>query len=750
MKAKVSRGEGARGAVDYILDQGPKATGDKRPEIVGGTCSATSAPGIAREIGSMKNLRPDAKRHVWHCSLALPAGERLDAEQWDQIARAHLENMGIDPDSRPWIAVRHGDTSHDHIHILTSRIGFDKQLWHGKWEARRAIESTQELEQRFGLTLTAGLGDANSERKQLTGNEIQQSARTGEAPARAVLQEIVAEALTGGPQSVLAFVERIEAAGAKAIPNIASTGKMNGFAFEYESIRFKASDLGKGYAWKNLIEKGVQYEQDRDSEALSAIRERAIKASDPEPERAAAAGGPDSGSDGSGEPESQPAPNGNSDPYGRRSRDVHRLSEGGDQRYGEPDPAISESAAVRIDQADESERSSEPERPTLEYPVEPDALDDFTDRLRVERDAWGDVADHIADHAAGVASETVADKSVVDLSTLRPDHRAKIEAWREQHDALQAPEYRLTLVPREHSGKPWVMGKKDDGEEFFTPEQVESMIPQLRGKNARGWDIYITPIDPENHYILIDDANKKALNQLINDGFKPCIIQKSSTDNHQVVIKIPKGDSPDEQKVANKLCADLNRQYGDLSLSGAVHPFRMAGFSNRKPGRRKTFTKVIEAAHRVCDLASRMLGKLRHSADQARDQAMQRLADLERQQRLEWIEKAGDDSDPIGLYRAEFKRQLGLAQSKNWALDDSALDYRTCKALLKIGMDRNSLKDAIREASPGLMDRHKNPDDYINRTISSAQSAFLKEQQAREAQRPVPGYDYNKDDDPRL
>jgi len=750
MKAKVSRGEGARGAVDYILDQGPKATSDKRPEIVGGTCSATSARGIAREIGSMKNLRPDAKRHVWHCSLALPAGDRLDADQWHDIARAHLENMGIDPDSRPWIAVRHQDTDHDHIHILTSRIGLDGALWHGKWEARRAIESTQALEQRFGLTLTAGLGDARDEPNlRLKSGEIQMSARTGEAAPKAVIFEVISEALKGGPQTVLSFVEKIEAAGVRVIPNIASTGKLNGFAFEYEGIRVKSGDIDR-FTWGKLQKKGIEYEQDRDSEALRSIKERATEADRPEPERAAKESGENRRKDGSGEPEPQPASERADDSAGRRSDSDDRRGEAGIERAGEPDPAGDEGSEVRSGSVGESERSSESERPAPQYPIEPDALDDFTDRLRVERDAWGDAASHVADHAAGLASETVADQPVADLRTLRPDHRVKVEAWREQHEALQAPEYRLTLVPRDHAGKPWVMGKKDDGEEFFTPEQVESLIPELRGKNARGWDIYITPIDPNNHYILIDDVNKKALNQLKQDGFKPCVIQKSSTDNHQAVIKIPKGESPEEQKVASRLCADLNKKYGDPHLSGAVHPFRMAGFSNRKPGRRKAFTKVIEAAHRVCGFASRMLGKLRRSADYEREQAIQQVADLERAQRLEWIEKSGDDSDPIGLYRSEFKRQLGLAQSKNWALDDSALDYRTCKALLKNGMDRDSLKTAISEASPGLMDRHKNPDDYISRTISSAQSGLMKEEQAREAQRHASVRDYNIDDEPWL
>ena len=120
MKAKVSRGSGAGGAARYILDEGELAVGDKGVEIVGGTCSGTTAEAVGREIGSMKNFRPDAKRHVWHCSLSLPPGEWMDSEKWRVVAEAHLKNMGLDPDSRFWIAVRHSDTDKDHIHILVN------------------------------------------------------------------------------------------------------------------------------------------------------------------------------------------------------------------------------------------------------------------------------------------------------------------------------------------------------------------------------------------------------------------------------------------------------------------------------------------------------------------------------------------------------------------------------------------------------------------------------------------------------
>jgi hypothetical protein len=44
---------------------------------------------------------------------------------------------------------------------------------------------------------------------------------------------------------LLTFIKRLEEAEVGWTANVASTGKMNGFSFEYRDIAFKASQLGK-------------------------------------------------------------------------------------------------------------------------------------------------------------------------------------------------------------------------------------------------------------------------------------------------------------------------------------------------------------------------------------------------------------------------------------------------------------------------------------------------------------------------
>ncbi|POE08678.1 relaxase, partial [Pectobacterium odoriferum] len=55
------------------------------------------------------------------------------------------------------------------------------------------------------------------------------------------------------------------------VPNIASTGKMNGFSFEYQGIAFKASQLGKCYSWSTLQDK-LDYQPERDNAFLFALK----------------------------------------------------------------------------------------------------------------------------------------------------------------------------------------------------------------------------------------------------------------------------------------------------------------------------------------------------------------------------------------------------------------------------------------------------------------------------------------------
>src|SRR5258706_11732322 len=129
MKANITRGGGFRGALNYVFDLAPEASHEKNAELVGGNMIGDNPMALAREFAVVRKLRPDIKKPVWHCSLALPKDERLPTEKWHEIARDFMGCMGFDIDKTPYVVVRHNDTEHDHVHIIASRIALDGSVW---------------------------------------------------------------------------------------------------------------------------------------------------------------------------------------------------------------------------------------------------------------------------------------------------------------------------------------------------------------------------------------------------------------------------------------------------------------------------------------------------------------------------------------------------------------------------------------------------------------------------------------------
>jgi len=270
MKPKVTRGRGFRGVLDYAFDEGAKATGDKSAELVGGTMSGTDPRMLAAEFGHTRRLRKDVTRPVWHCSLALPADDRLSSQRWEDVAADFMQRMGFPPDTQ-WIAVRHQDTDYDHIHIIASRVSLSGQVWYGQHEALNAITAAQELEREHGLTITQGLYGEAKPIASLTQGEVEMSLASGQEPPKQALQRLVAAA-AAGKLTVVEFADRLAAVGVCVLPNLASTGRLAGFSFEYQGVAFKGSKLGKAYGWPSLQKMGVTYVEDRDRAQLERLK----------------------------------------------------------------------------------------------------------------------------------------------------------------------------------------------------------------------------------------------------------------------------------------------------------------------------------------------------------------------------------------------------------------------------------------------------------------------------------------------
>ncbi|MNB80019.1 Relaxase/Mobilization nuclease domain protein [compost metagenome] len=266
----ISRGSGFGGMTKYGV---VNANGDLEGEIIGGNMSGTTAQELSKEFGLSRKLRPDVKKPVWHNSLRLPKGDKLEKDKWVKMANDYMKRMGFS-EAHQRVYILHDDEKGQHIHIIASRISLENKLYLGKNENLKSTRHIQKLERDYGLTQTTGPDKVRGnlvmpDTKRPTAGEAGKFKRTGETPERIALAKLIDTAMTDKP-SASAFAERLALAGVEVRANF-NKGTLNGFSFSLNGVPFKGSQLGKQYTGQGLAERGLTYVPDRDYAQLQAL-----------------------------------------------------------------------------------------------------------------------------------------------------------------------------------------------------------------------------------------------------------------------------------------------------------------------------------------------------------------------------------------------------------------------------------------------------------------------------------------------
>lgn len=280
---KIKRGKTFNGLISYLLK--PASHHKSDPYVVGDNVIESFAEALSAEFNATKLLRSDVSKPVWHNSLRLPAGESLPIHRWKLLADDYMKRMGFS-DTHLRAYVLHDDKDGQHIHIVASRIDATSgKLYLGKNENLISTRIIQDLEQDYQLTRTKGpkaslAAPSPKPKLKKSRNEMMIEKRTGELCPKGIIQNALNE-LLDTRQSITDFVQQLVAQNIRPIPNIASTGRMNGFSFEYNGIAFKASQLGKGYSW-SALQSRIDYQPERDNaflfELKASVRETSVSA----------------------------------------------------------------------------------------------------------------------------------------------------------------------------------------------------------------------------------------------------------------------------------------------------------------------------------------------------------------------------------------------------------------------------------------------------------------------------------------
>jgi hypothetical protein len=231
------KGTGFGGVLRYISnpDKGYLLGGSYRPEA--------STRDIAADMGSLAHDR--TSKPVFHASLSLPPGERLDDAQWLRAASHYLEGLGYS--DVPFVVYRHTDREHDHIHIVASRVTYDGKLVSDSNDRQRGMALCREIEKLYQL---AAPTPRNAEAT-LRQEEIHGVKNKGEEHLKAKLRDAIQQSGQGNP-TLSDFVTRLEQQGVGVTLNQTSKGTIRGISFEIEGTAFAGSSLGRDFSWAHL------------------------------------------------------------------------------------------------------------------------------------------------------------------------------------------------------------------------------------------------------------------------------------------------------------------------------------------------------------------------------------------------------------------------------------------------------------------------------------------------------------------
>jgi len=156
MVAKIITGKSVRGALHY-----------NENKVLEGKAELILASGFAGDIERMNfnqklhrfenllMLNPKVKTNTLHISLNFDVAEKLTDEILQKIAVTYMEKIGFG--DQPFLAYRHHDAGHDHIHLVTNNIKANgERIDLHNIGANQSEKARKEIEEEYKLVKAQG------------------------------------------------------------------------------------------------------------------------------------------------------------------------------------------------------------------------------------------------------------------------------------------------------------------------------------------------------------------------------------------------------------------------------------------------------------------------------------------------------------------------------------------------------------------------------------------------------------------
>ncbi len=243
MIGKIIKGKSFKSCLAYVL---------RRPaiEIINMNVMGETATEIAAEFEMMQKLRPKLTRAVCHITLSISPNESLSDESWTQIIDRYFQEMGFTDNF--FVAVKHNDKNHEHVHLVTSRIRCDGTVVSDSWDMLRSQKVIRQIEQDFGLTPVKNSWE--STRQAPTISQIHQEVETGIPTVKKQLAERIDRALAN-VTTLPTLLQQLELDGLEVKISRDRQNAPTGISYKLDGVSIAGCNVGSSYSLPKILKR---------------------------------------------------------------------------------------------------------------------------------------------------------------------------------------------------------------------------------------------------------------------------------------------------------------------------------------------------------------------------------------------------------------------------------------------------------------------------------------------------------------
>ncbi len=221
--------------------------------------------------------------------------EHLFDSQYSQVAQEYLKDMGYLPKNESiteaesqYVAVRHHDRDHEHLHIIASRIRLDGSVVSDSYDYFNSQVSTRRIAAEIGLEVTPTTNEAVANRlKQEYGINAPTSPNRSKSiravnskyktpTSKDIIREAIKEAIKDSP-SASTFIQHLEENNIAVLPKIRKD-ELLGFTYIHNNVKLAGDQVYKPYSWNKLqSEYGLTFDYRRDIDVLKQAKTKSIE-----------------------------------------------------------------------------------------------------------------------------------------------------------------------------------------------------------------------------------------------------------------------------------------------------------------------------------------------------------------------------------------------------------------------------------------------------------------------------------------